>query len=135
MLRSIGADHVIDYADEDFTRNGQQYDLIVDMVAHRSIYDYKRALTPAGIYVMVGGSTSAIFQALLLGSWITRAGHQKIGVLMARQSNKDLDFISELIEGDKVKPVIDRSYPLSETAEAIRYLETGRAKGKVVITV
>ncbi len=135
MLRSIGADHVMDYTCEDYTMCEQCYDLIVDVVANRPMSNYKRALSPSGIFTMVGGSTSTIFQAMLLGSWMTRGGSQSIGVLMAQQSRTDLDFVKELLESAKIKPVIDKSYPLSETAEAIRYLETSRARGKVVINI
>ncbi len=136
MLRSIGADHVIDYTQEDFTQNEQRYDLILDVVAYRSIFAYKRALGPEGIFVYVGGSTAAIFQALLLGPLISKIGSKKVGVGMWKPNNKeDLDFLTELFEAGKVVPVIDRRYPLSEVPEALRYLEEGHALGKVVITV
>ena len=134
MLRSIGSDQVIDYTQEDFTKNGQGYDLILDVVGNRSIFDYKRALSPKGIYVMVGGSTALIFQLLFLGSWISMTGSKKMGIL-AHQPNKDLDFMKELFEAGKVVPVIDRRYPLSEAAEALRYFGKGHAQGKVVITL
>ncbi|MDL2124616.1 MAG: NAD(P)-dependent alcohol dehydrogenase [Deltaproteobacteria bacterium] len=134
MMRSIGADQVIDYTQEDFTQNGQRYDLILDLVAYHSIFDYKRALSPKGVYVMVGGSMSHIFQTLFFGSWIFMTGRKKMGILGAKP-NKDLAFIIELIESGKVIPVIDRQYPLSEVPEALRYLGEGHAKGKVVITV
>jgi NADPH:quinone reductase-like Zn-dependent oxidoreductase len=136
MLRSIGADHVIDYKQEDFTRNEQQYDLILDVVAYRSIFAYRRALDPEGIFIYVGGSTSAIFQALLLGPLISRIGRKIVGVGMWKPNNKeDLDFLTELIEAGKVAPVMDKRYPLSEVPEALRYLEEGHAQGKVIITV
>ncbi len=136
MLRSIGADHVIDYTQEDYTKSGQLYDLILDIAAHHSIFDYKRALSPKGIYSIVGGSRATIFQAVFLGPLISMTGSKKMG-LMAWKPNKkeDLDFIKELIESGKVVPVIDRCYPLSEVPEAFRYLEEGRALGKVVITM
>jgi len=134
MMRSIGADQVIDYTQEDFTKNGQRYDLILDFAAHHSIFDYKRALSPRGIYVMVGGSMARIFQALFLGPWISMTGSKKMGIL-ALKPNKDLAFMKELLEAGKVIPVIDRHYPLSEVAEALRYFGEGRAKGKVVITM
>ncbi len=134
MLRSLGADQVIDYTQEDYTRSGQHYDRIIDVVARRSIFDYKRALNPRGIYLMVGGSTAAIFQVFLLGPLISMTGSKKMGALMLKP-NKDLAFLKELFEAGKVKPVIDRRYPLSEAAEAFRYLEEGHAKGKVVITL
>jgi NADPH:quinone reductase-like Zn-dependent oxidoreductase len=136
MLRSIGADHVIDYRQEDYTRRGQRYDLILDVVAHRSIFAYRRALRPEGIFVYVGGSTTAILQAFFLGPLISRRGTKKMGVVMQKPNSKeDLDFLTELFEAGKVVPVIDRSYPLSELPEALRYLEGGQALGKVVITV
>jgi NADPH:quinone reductase-like Zn-dependent oxidoreductase len=137
MLRSIGADHVIDYTQEDFTQSGQQYDLILDVVAYRSIFDYKRALSPNGIFVFVGGSTAAIFQAFFLGPLISLTGSKKMGVVYTQRPNKkeDLVFIKDLFEAGKVVPVIDRRYPLSELPEALRYLEEGHALGKVVITV
>ncbi len=136
MLRSIGADHVIDYTQEDFTKSGQRYDLILDVVVYRSIFDYKRALSPKGIFVFVGGSTAAIFQAFFLGPLISMMGSKKMGVVMGKPNKKeDLVFLKELFEAGKVVPVIDRRYPLSETAEAFRYLEEGHARGKLVITV
>jgi NADPH:quinone reductase-like Zn-dependent oxidoreductase len=136
MLRSIGADQVIDYTQEDFTKSGQRYDLILDVVAYRSIFDYKRALSPKGIFVYVGGSTAAIFQALLLGPLISMTGSKKMGIVMGKPNKKeDLVFLEELFEAGKVVPVIDRHYPLSEVAEALRYLEEGHVKGKVVITI
>jgi len=136
MLRSIGADQVIDYTQEDFTRSGQRYDLILDVVAYRSIFAYKRALSSKGIFVYVGGSTAAIFQALLLGPLISRTGTKKMGIVMWKPNKKeDLVFLKELFEAGKVVPVIDRRYPLSEVPEALRYLEEGHALGKVVITM
>jgi NADPH:quinone reductase-like Zn-dependent oxidoreductase len=136
MLRSIGADHVIDYTKADFSKSGQRYDLILDVVAHRSILAYRRALGPKGIYVFVGGSTSAIFQALFLGPLISKIGSKKMGVVMWKPNNKeDLAFLEELLEAGQVVPVIDRRYPLSEVPEALRYLEGGHVLGKVVITV
>ncbi len=136
MLRSIGADHVIDYRKEDFTKSDPHYDLILDVVAYRSIFDYKRALSPNGIYVFVGGSTAAIFQAFFLGPLISMTGSKKMGVVMWKPNNKeDLVFLEELFEAGKVVPVIDRRYSLSEVPEALRYLEEGHVLGKVVITV
>ena len=136
MLRSIGADHVIDYTQEDFTKSGQRYDFILDVVASRSIFDYKRALSPKGIFVLVGGSGAAILQAFLLGPLISMTGSKKMGIVMWKPNNQeDLAILEELFEAGKVVPVIDRSYPLSEVPEAMRYLEGGHAKGKVVITL
>ena len=134
MMRSIGADHVIDYTQEDFTKNGQRYDRIVDMAAHHSTFDYKRALSPKGIYGVIGGSQLRILQTVLLGPRISLIGSKKMGLVL-HKPNKDLAFMIELIEAGKVVPVIDRRYPLSEVAEALRYFGEGHAKGKVIITV
>ncbi len=137
MVRSIGADHVVDYTQEDFTKKGQHYDLILDAVGNRSVSDHKRALSPNGICVIAGFTTlSRLFEHMVLGSLMSIIGSKKIGMMGTAQTNKkDLLFIKELLEAGKVVPVIDRRYPLSETDEAIRYLEEGHAKGKVVITL
>jgi NADPH:quinone reductase-like Zn-dependent oxidoreductase len=136
MVRSLGADQVIDYTQADFTKNGQRYDFIFAVNGYHSIFDYKRALSPKGVYVMIGGSMAAMVQAMLLGPVISMTGRQKMGSMgVAKPNQKDLVFMKELLEARKVVPVIDRRYPLGETAEAIRYLEAGHAKGKVVITV
>lgn len=137
MVRSIGADHVIDYTREDFTRNGQQYDLIFDAVGNRSVSDYQRALKPNGICAIAGfTSMSHLLQFATLGAWVSRFGDKQVGMMGTYVPNtKDLLFLKALLEAGKVVPVIDRCYPLSETAEAVRYLESGQAKGKVVITV
>src|SRR5438876_11095417 len=135
IVRSIGADHVIDYTQEDFTKNGQRYDLILAVNGYHSISAYKRALHPEGVYVMTGGSNAQLFQAMLLGPLVSRTGRQKMGNSAHKPNKKDLNFMKELLEADKVTPVIDRRYPLGETAEALRYLEEGHARGKVVITV
>ncbi len=136
MVRSIGADHVIDYTQEDFTKNGQRYDFIFAVNGYHSIFDYKRALSPAGVYVMIGGSNAHLVQAMFLGPWISMTGRQKMGSMgVAKPNQQDLVFMKELLEAGKVVPVIDRRYPLRETAEALRYLETGHTQGKVVITV
>jgi NADPH:quinone reductase-like Zn-dependent oxidoreductase len=135
MARSIGADRVIDYTREDFTRNGQRYDLIIGANGFHPISDYKRALSPEGIYVMTGGSGAQMFQAMLWGPFISMTGKKKLGGLSSKPNRKDLVYIKELVESGKVKPVIDRQYPLSEVPEALRYLGEGHARGKVVITV
>jgi NADPH:quinone reductase-like Zn-dependent oxidoreductase len=139
MVRSIGADHVIDYTQEDFTRNGQRYDLILAVNGYHPILAYRRALRPNGIYVMAGeGSNThllrAAMQGMLLGPLISKTGKQKMCSFIARINQKDLVFMKQLLEAGKVVPVIDRCYPLCETAEAFRYLEEGHARGKVVIT-
>jgi NADPH:quinone reductase-like Zn-dependent oxidoreductase len=136
MVRSIGADQAIDCTQEDFTKSGQLYDVILDVVAYRSIFAYKRALGPKGIYVFVGGSMAAVLQAVFLGPLITMTGSKSMGLVMWRPNRKeDLVIMKELFEAGKVAPVIDRRYPLSEVAEALRYLEEGHAQGKVVIAV
>ncbi len=133
-MRSIGADHVIDYTQEDFTKNGQRYDHILDFAAYHSIFDYSRALSRKGIYVMVGGSSARVRQVMFLGPFISIAGGKKFGLLI-HKANKELDVMTELLEAGKVKPVIDKRYPLSEVPEALRYFGEGRARGKLVITV
>src|SRR5215204_404621 len=135
FMRSLGADHVIDYTREDFTKNGKHYDLILDVVAHRSAFAYKRALRPNGSYFLLGGSVATLFQILLLGPWIRRTTGQKIRILAVKPNLKDIVYITELYEAGKVVPVIDRRYQLSEVPEALRYLGEGRTQGKVVITV
>jgi NADPH:quinone reductase-like Zn-dependent oxidoreductase len=136
MLRSLGADHVIDYRQEDFTQNGQRYDLILDIVAHRSIFETRRALSPEGTYVPVGGSTAVVFQALLLGPLISKIGSKTVAIGEWKPNdNDDLVLLTELLETGKVAPVVDRSYPLSELPQAMRYLAEGHARGKVIITV
>jgi len=135
MVRSIGADHVIDYTQVDFTQNGQRYDLIFTVVGNHSIFDFKRALTPDGIYVGSVNSTALIFQTMLLGPFISMTGNKKIVNLMAKANRDDLVFLKELLEAGKVVPVVDRCYPLSEVPDAVRYYGEGHAQGKVVITI
>jgi NADPH:quinone reductase-like Zn-dependent oxidoreductase len=135
QARALGADHVIDYTQEDFTRNGEQYDLILAANGYQPISAYKRALSPAGMYVMTGGSNAQLFQAMLLGPWHFRTGTQKMGNGGAGPNQKDLDFVQSLLAAGKVVPVIDRCYPLSQVPDAIRYVEAGHARGKVVITI
>jgi len=131
MVRSIGADHVIDYTKEDFTQNEQRYDLILDIVANRSTSDYKRALSPEGVYVAVAPNPSV----MLLGSLMSKTGGKKVTALRQIPDVNDMVYLKELIEAGKVVPVIDRRYPLSEVADAMRYLEEGHSQGKVVITM
>jgi NADPH:quinone reductase-like Zn-dependent oxidoreductase len=135
MARSLGADHVIDYTLEDCTRNGRQYDLILAANGDRSIFDYKRALSSHGTYVMVGGTTRQMFQALLLGPWISLVGSRKMGALSSMPNQQDLLFLKGLLEAGKIKPVLDRVYPLRQVADAIGYVEAGHAAGKVVISM
>jgi NADPH:quinone reductase-like Zn-dependent oxidoreductase len=135
VARSIGADYVIDYTQEDFTQNGQQYDLILAANGYHSISDYKRALSPNGIFVMTGGSGPQLIQVMLQGPWISMTGSQKMSNMRLKPNKNDLIFMKGLLEAGKVKPVIDRCYPLSEVPSALRYLDEGHAHGKVVITV
>jgi NADPH:quinone reductase-like Zn-dependent oxidoreductase len=136
MLRSIGADHVMDYTQEDYTKSAQRYDVILDVVAHRSVFDYQRALTPEGIFIIVGGSLATFLQVVFLGALISRMGSKRLGLNAYEPNNReDLAILEELFEAGKVVPVIDRRYPLSEIPEALRYLEEGQALGKAVITV
>jgi len=134
QARVLGADHVIDYTQEDFTQNGKRYDLILAANGRRSIGDYQRALSSAGTYVMSGGSELQMYQAMLLGPMKSK-GSQKMGNLAAKPDQQDLVFVQGLLASGKVVPVIDRSYPLSHVPDAIRYLEEGHAQGKVVITM
>jgi NADPH:quinone reductase-like Zn-dependent oxidoreductase len=133
--RSLGADHVIDYSREDFTRSGQRYDLIFAANAYHSIFDYRRALSEGGIYAAAGGGWAQIFQAMLLGPILSLIGSRKMGFVAAKMTTKDLTFLANLVETGKVVPIIDKRYPLGDVAEALRYLEEGHAQGKVVITI
>jgi NADPH:quinone reductase-like Zn-dependent oxidoreductase len=133
--RLIGADHVIDYTKEDFTQNGQQYDLIFAANGYHPLSAYKRALSSKGIYIMAGGSMPQIFQSMLMGSMMSEKDGRKMSGVSAKRNQKDLVFIKELYETGKIKSVIDRRYSLSESAEALRYLGAGHARGKVVITI
>jgi NADPH:quinone reductase-like Zn-dependent oxidoreductase len=135
MVRSIGADHVIDYTEVDFTRSGQRYDLIFAVGGNLKVSDYRRALSPKGSYVCAGGSMAQYLQALLLGSLISVMGRQKIGVVMPLPNQKDLTWLIERCEAGEIVPVIDKRYPLSEVPKAIQYLEEGHAQGKIVINL
>jgi len=135
MVRSIEADHVIDYTKEDFTRNGQRYDLILAANGYHPISDYLRALSLDGIYVVAGGSMLQLFQAALQGRQTSKTWSQKTYVVSLIQNQKDLVFTKELLEVGKVIPVIDGCYPLSKTADAFQYYEKVHPKGKVVITM
>ncbi|WP_163339580.1 NAD(P)-dependent alcohol dehydrogenase [Desulfopila sp. IMCC35008] len=131
MMLKLGADNVIDYTKENFTRNGQQYDLIFDVKTTRSIFDYQRVLYPNGVYVTVGGNTSRILQIAILGK-ISRKYKMNI---VGYKPNKDLQYITDLFEAGKLNPIIDKCYQLEETAEAFRYFGSGCFKGKIVITL
>ena len=137
IVRSIGADSIIDYTREDFTRTGKRYDLIFDAVGNRSVSDYKRALSPGGICAVAGfGGMSRLVEHAVLGPLRSKGGNSKMGIMsLAKVTKGDLDVLREMIEAGKVKPLIDRSYPLEKAAEAVRYLETMHARGKVIIEV
>ena len=134
--RSIGADHVIDYTQEDFTRSGLHYDLILGANAYHSIFDYRRALSPDGIYVTAGGKATflGMLEGMLLGPLLSLIGHKKTPGFIAKMNRTDLNLLRDLLEAGKVVPVIDRRYPFSQLSDAIRYLEEGHSRGKVVIT-
>ena len=134
MLRSIGFDHVIDYTREDFTKNGRCYDLILDVKTNRSMFNYTRALCANGIYVTVGGSMGRLFQALLLGPFISMISKKHIRIVSLKP-NKDLVYMNELFEAGKIKPVIEGPYKLDQFPEAFRIFDEGEHKGKVVITM
>jgi NADPH:quinone reductase-like Zn-dependent oxidoreductase len=134
MIRSIGADHVLDYAQVDFASSFQKFDLILGVNGDRSIWDYRRVLTPTGRYVMSGGSNRQLREALLLGPLLSSGG-QKLGSLLAKPSGSDLLVLKDLVEAGKVQPVIERCYQLGEVPEAIRRLETGHVSGKLVVAI
>jgi NADPH:quinone reductase-like Zn-dependent oxidoreductase len=134
MLRSMGFDHVIDYTKQDFTKNGQCYDLILDVKTNRSMFDYTRALCPNGFYVTVGGSMNRLLQALFLAPWISMVRKKHIRIV-ALKTNKDLPYMNELFEAGKLKPVITGPYRLDEFVEAFRLFDKAEHKGKIVITL
>jgi NADPH:quinone reductase-like Zn-dependent oxidoreductase len=131
LVRSLGADNVIDYSKEDVTKNNQKYDLILDTAAHRSVSDYKRILNPGGAYVLVGGSISRIFQLMFK----SKIGAKNMQTMVASINQKDLTFLAELLKSGQIKSIIDKRFPLSDTAEAFRYFEAGHTRGKIVITI
>lgn len=133
FMRSLGAEHTIDYTREDFTRSGKQYDLILDLIAHRSVFAYQRALRPKGTCFFVGGSLAVIFQILLLGPLIKAATSKSVRMLVVPQNRKDLIAVTQLCEAGTIVPAIDRRYSFNEVPEAMRYVVEGHAKGKVVI--
>jgi NADPH:quinone reductase-like Zn-dependent oxidoreductase len=135
LARSLGADHVIDYSREDFTRQVQRYDVIVAANGYHPLAAYKRALSPQGRYAMVGGAGRQMAEAIFLGPWQSEAGGRRLGWVDMKPNLADMQFLADLLEAGKLKPVIDRRYGLAQVPEAIRYLEEGHARGKVVITV
>jgi NADPH:quinone reductase-like Zn-dependent oxidoreductase len=137
FVRSLGADHVLDYTKADYTKAGERYDWIVDTDSHHSILRVRRALRPKGVYVTLGGTTLSIFGSLLLGPLISRFSDRWSGLLLWWKpfNPDDVDKLKELIAAGKVKPIIDRRYPLDDVVDALRYVDEGHARGKVVITV
>ncbi|HHY58296.1 MAG TPA: NAD(P)-dependent alcohol dehydrogenase [Chloroflexi bacterium] len=135
QAQALGADHVIDYTKENFTQSGEQYDLIFAANGYHPLAAYKRALAPGGVYVMAGGKTKQIFDVMLWGWWHSRGGDKKLTNVMAHASTPDMLVLNELVATGKLKPVIDRRYPLHQTADALRYLGEGHARGKIVIDV
>lgn len=135
QTRVLGADRVIDYTKEDFTRTGEVYDLIIGANVHRPLWSYRRALRRGGTLVMVGGAMASVLPAAAIAPLVSRMGSRKLRFFIAKIHAKDLNFVKELLESRAVVPVIDRRYALAETAEALRYREEGHARGKVVITV
>lgn len=135
IVRSLGADHVIDYTQTDVTKNGQLYDLIFDAAAYRSVFDYLPSLTTEGTYVLVGGSTARFFQVMFLGSLISRISHRQVKCLASKPNQADLVILRDLLEARKITPFIDRLYKLSEVPTAIRHLEERQVIGKVAIVV
>ncbi|MBL8095756.1 MAG: NAD(P)-dependent alcohol dehydrogenase [Anaerolineales bacterium] len=135
QARALGADQVVDYTSTDFTQSGERYDLILAVNGYQPIAAYQRALRPGGHYVMAGGSSAQLLQALLLGPWLSRKGDTTIAVLETKPGRDDLEFLKERLEAGTVVPVVDRTYSLCQLPDAIRYLEAGHARGKVVVSV
>lgn len=135
MIKTLGADHIIDYTQTDITKNGQEYDLILDAAAYRSVFDYRPILKPEGTYVLIGGSIARLFQVLLFGAVISRIMHRKLKCLMVKPHRSDLVILKEMIEAGKIVPFIDQTYSLSEVPMAIRHIEQRQVRGKVAISV
>ena len=135
MVRSIGAEEVIDYTQEDYTRTGRRYDVILDAAAFRPLPDNQRVLAPGGVYVLIGGSGSQFLNVMLTGQWRSMTSGQRFRGFVKQATQQNLTFVKELLEAGSVVPVIDRWYPLCEVPEAMGYLEAGHARGKVVITM
>lgn len=136
ILRSLGADHFIDYRKQDYTRTNEQYDYILDVIAHRSVADYKRALKPGGVFAMIGGSMGGLlFRLMVIQPFISKFQSKQLGIMGYRVTRNDLTELSRLFEEKKLMPVIDKCFPLHETSDAFRYFEHGNFKGKIIITV
>ena len=136
LLSSLGADHLVDFRKEDYTRTGQQYDKILDVIAHRSVSDYKRALKPGGIFSMIGGSMGLLLlQMMVTAPILSWFSNKKIGIMGYRVNRKDLEFLNQLFEEGKVIPVIDKCFALADVPDAFRYFISGTFKGKIVISI
>jgi NADPH:quinone reductase-like Zn-dependent oxidoreductase len=135
MVRSLGADRIIDYTQDDIIQKGQRYDLILDAAAYRSVFDYLPALNPTGTYVLVGGSTARLFLVMFFGSWISKISRRNVKFLVTKPNQADLVILSDLIEAGKIIPFIDQRYSLRDVPAAIRRLEQRQVQGKVVISV
>jgi NADPH:quinone reductase-like Zn-dependent oxidoreductase len=135
-LHSLGADHLIDYKKEDYTTTGKQYDYILDVIAHKTVADYKRALKPDGVFAMVGGSMGwLLFQMMLIQPILSKFRKKKLGIMGYKPNRDDLNELNQLVAEKKIKMVIDKVFPLSETANAFRHFESGKFKGKIIISV
>jgi NADPH:quinone reductase-like Zn-dependent oxidoreductase len=134
-VKSIGADHIIDYTQTDITQTGQQFDLILDAAAYRSVFDYLPSLTKSGTYVLIGGSIARLFQTMFLGPWLTKTRSQNVKLLMAKPNQTDLMTLKEMLETGKITPMVDRTYPLSEVPIAIHQLEQRQVTGKIAIVI
>lgn len=136
LLRSLGADHLIDFTKEDYTRNGKQYDYILDVIAHKSAADYIRALKPDGVFAMIGGSMGwLLFQMMLIQPILSKFRKKKLGIMGYKPNRKDLEELNQIVVENKIKVVIDKVFPLSETANAFRYFESNNFKGKIIISI
>jgi NADPH:quinone reductase-like Zn-dependent oxidoreductase len=136
LLRSLGADHLVDYTQEDYTGSGILYDRVLDVIAHRKASDYRRVLKPNGVFAMIGGSMgSLLLRMMVTEPLLSKFRSKKLGIMGYRPNREDLDYLNRLFEEGKVKPVIDRCYPLSETADAFRYFGTGKVRGKIIISL
>ena len=136
MLRSLGADYFIDYTKEDYTRNGKQYDRVLDVIAHRNVADYKRALKPGGTFAMIGGSMGGLLlQFIFIWPILSRFSNKKLGLMGYKPTRKDLEYLNLLFEEGKLIPFIDKSYPLEEVSAAFRYFSDGNIKGKIIINI
>jgi NADPH:quinone reductase-like Zn-dependent oxidoreductase len=137
LVREVGADEVIDYTVDDYTRAGPRYDWILDIAGNHSLRECRRALKPSGVYILVGGPTSRILAAMVIGPLMSLVGDRKMGIQWGWKpfEQEDVAILRELIEAGRIKPVIDRRYELSQVPEALRYLESGEARGKIVINI